>query len=92
MTVNRVTTANITGTGANEIIVGNTAINAITGGGGNDNINAGDGNDTITGGTGNDIILPAPATTRSSGMLMPPATPMASTSSMAEPAPSTPSS
>jgi Ca2+-binding RTX toxin-like protein len=56
VTVNRVTTANITGTGANDIIVGNTAINAITGGGGNDNINAGDGNDTITGGTGNDII------------------------------------
>ncbi len=56
VTVNRVTTANITGTGNNDIIVGNGAVNAITGGGGNDNINAGDGNDTITGGTGNDII------------------------------------
>ncbi|MDR6631554.1 Ca2+-binding RTX toxin-like protein [Phyllobacterium sp. 1468] len=57
VTVTRVTTANITGTGANDIIVGNTAINAIAGGGGNDNIDAGDGNDTVTGGTGNDIIV-----------------------------------
>ncbi|TXR47174.1 peroxidase family protein [Phyllobacterium endophyticum] len=57
VTINRVTTANITGTGGNDIIVGNGAINAINGGGGNDNINAGDGNDTIAGGTGNDIIV-----------------------------------
>ncbi len=49
VTVNRVTTANITGTGANDIIVGNTGINAITGGGGNDHIDAGDGGDTISG-------------------------------------------
>lgn len=57
VTINRVTTANITGTGANDIIVGNTAVNTIAGGGGNDNINAGDGNDTISGGTGDDIIF-----------------------------------
>ena len=57
VTINRVTTANITGTGANDIIVGNGAVNAITGGGGNDNINAGDGGDDIAGGTGNDIIF-----------------------------------
>lgn len=57
VTVNRVTTANIAGTGASEIIVGNAAANPITGGGGNDNINAGDSGDTISGGTGNDIIL-----------------------------------
>ena len=57
VTINRVTTANITGTGANDIIVGNGAVNTITGGGGNDNINAGDGGDAISGGTGNDIIL-----------------------------------
>ncbi|MEH7876849.1 peroxidase family protein [Rhizobium laguerreae] len=57
VTINRVTTANITGTGANDIIVGNTGVNAITGGGGDDHINAGDGGDTISGGTGNDIIL-----------------------------------
>ncbi len=57
VTVNRVTTANITGTAANDIIVGNAAVNTITGGGGNDNINAGDGNDTISGGAGDDIIL-----------------------------------
>ncbi|WP_051677361.1 peroxidase family protein [Bradyrhizobium sp. URHD0069] len=57
VSVTRVTTANIAGTGASEIIVGNTGINSITGGGGNDNINAGDGGDAISGGTGNDIIL-----------------------------------
>ncbi|SEI20752.1 peroxidase family protein [Tardiphaga sp. OK245] len=57
VTINRVTTANITGTGANDIIVGNTAVNAITGGAGNDHINAGDGGDTVSGGTGNDTIL-----------------------------------
>ncbi|WPO43209.1 peroxidase family protein [Tardiphaga sp. 42S5] len=57
VTINRVTTANITGTGANDIIVGNTAVNAITGGAGNDHINAGDGGDTVSGGTGSDIIL-----------------------------------
>ncbi len=47
----------ITGTGANDIIVGNTGVNAINGGGGNDHINAGDGGDAISGGTGNDPIL-----------------------------------
>jgi Ca2+-binding RTX toxin-like protein len=57
VTINRVTTAGITGTAANDIIVGNTAANTITGGGGNDHISAGDGGDTISGATGNDIIL-----------------------------------
>lgn len=55
--ITRVETANIAGTGGNDIIIGNGAVNTITGGGGNDNINAGDGNDTISGGTGDDIIF-----------------------------------
>ena len=56
VTINRVT-GTITGSGGNEIIVGDAAGTTITGGGGNDHINAGDGGDTISGGTGNDIIL-----------------------------------
>lgn len=56
VTVNRVATANITGTGASEIIVANGAANAIAGGGGNDHIDGGDGGDTISGGLGNDIV------------------------------------
>jgi Ca2+-binding RTX toxin-like protein len=57
VTINRVTTANITGTGGNDIVVGNTGANVITGGGGNDRIEAGDGNDAISGGTGDDVIV-----------------------------------
>jgi len=55
VTINRVA-GNITGTGAADIIVGNTAGTTINGAGGNDNIDAGDGGDTINGGAGNDII------------------------------------
>jgi Ca2+-binding RTX toxin-like protein len=57
VTINRVTTAGITGTAANDIIVGNTGANAINGAAGNDHISGGDGGDTISGGVGNDIIL-----------------------------------
>ena len=55
--INRVTTATSPAPPANDIIVGNTAVNTITGGGGNDNINAGDGNDVISGGLGDDVIV-----------------------------------
>ena len=57
VTVSRIAAANITGTGASDIIVANGAANTITGGGGNDHISAGDGGDDISGGTGNDTIL-----------------------------------
>jgi Ca2+-binding RTX toxin-like protein len=55
VTINRVAGA-ITGTGAADIIIGNTAGTTINGAGGNDNIDAGDGGDTINGGAGSDII------------------------------------
>ncbi len=57
VTVNRVTTTGIAGTGSSEIIIGNGGANTITGGGGNDHISAGDSGDTINGGLGNDVIL-----------------------------------
>lgn len=57
VTITRVTTAGITGSAGNDIIVGNNTANTITGGAGFDHINAGDGGDTVSGGTGNDIIL-----------------------------------
>jgi len=48
---------NVTGSGLDDYIIGNTNANVIVGGAGNDYIDAGVGADTITGGTGNDKFL-----------------------------------
>ena len=46
----------ITGTPANDNLIGNVGNDSITGAGGDDTLNGGSGNDTLLGGIGNDLI------------------------------------
>ncbi|MDK9693205.1 MAG: hypothetical protein OEL19_03010 [Sulfurimonas sp.] len=48
---------NLTGSGYNDILVGDTLANTIIGGAGNDTINGGGGNDIVNGGAGNDKLI-----------------------------------
>jgi Ca2+-binding RTX toxin-like protein len=52
----------ITGTSANELIVGSAGVDNINGGFGNDCILGGGGNDAINGGSGTDVCLGGPGT------------------------------
>ena len=46
---------NITGSGFNDVLIGDTGANVLTGGDGNDRLNGGGGADRLVGGNGNDI-------------------------------------
>jgi hypothetical protein len=48
---------NVTGSGFDDTITGNTLANVLAGGGGNDTIHGADGNDTLTGGAGTDQLF-----------------------------------
>lgn len=52
----------VTGTGANELIIGGAGIDTITGLGGTDCILGGGGNDVIDGGLGTDVCIGGPGT------------------------------
>jgi Ca2+-binding RTX toxin-like protein len=47
----------ITGTSANDLIIGSAGVDTIDGGGGNDCVLGGQGDDNITGNDGNDICI-----------------------------------
>ena len=51
-----VDTENVTGSGGDDVLIGNAAVNALAGGGGNDRILGGDGIDVLAGGPGDDIL------------------------------------
>ncbi len=52
----------ITGTGANELLLGTAAANTMSAAGGNDCVLGGGGNDTINGGAGTDVCIGGPGT------------------------------
>lgn len=53
---------NVTGTGANELILGSAAAENLSGGGGDDCLVGGGGNDTLSGGLGTNVLIGGPGT------------------------------